>query len=190
MNISSLLSPITSLIGNLNPTTAANPVSSITDTDGDMDGSGSSASSTSSASSSLTSTVSPFAQILNQLQGLSQSNPAEFKSVMSEISGKLSAVAQTAGGSQGQALSNLAAKFQQASQTGTLAPLTHHHVHAKGAAALYAHANSSASNNSSSIAAEINSIISQTLNQATGNTGSSTSSGISSLSGVMPTAVL
>lgn len=108
--------------------------------------------------------------------------------MMSEISGKLAAVAQTAGGSQGQALSNLANKFQQASQTGTLAPLAHHHTHATGAAALYQQANSSTSNSSSNIAAEISSIISQTLNQATGNTTSTSTSGITSVSGVLPTA--
>ena len=101
---------------------------------------GAAASGASSGTSVLTSaasatSVSSDASLLSQLQQLSFTNPAAFKTATANIATQLQADAQQAGGSQGQALSSLAAKFQQASQTGSLTPLTpthsrhggHHH---------------------------------------------------------------
>jgi hypothetical protein len=98
---------------------------SATDTDG-----GSSTSSLSSASASTS--VSSEAKLLSELQNLQTSNPAEFKQVTADISTQLQAAAQQASGSQAQTLSSLASKFQQASQTGSLAPLQGGHHHGGG----------------------------------------------------------
>ena len=52
--------------------------------------------------------------------------------VLTDIADKLQAAAQKDGGRQGQELSNLASKFQQAAQTGDLSalrPAHHHHGH-------------------------------------------------------------
>ena len=74
----------------------------------------------------------PLAQSLSQLQQLGQTNPAAFKTVLTDIANKLQATAQQEGGREGQALSNVASKFQQAAQTGDLSslrPAHHHHGH-------------------------------------------------------------
>ena len=85
--------------------------------------------------------VSPLAHILSQLQQLQQTDPAKLKTVLTDIANRLQAAAQQASGSEGQALSNLASKFQQAAQTGNLSALQpghhHHHGHRHGAAAAY-----------------------------------------------------
>ena len=95
------------------------------DADGDNDGTSSSQ-------------VSPWAQLLSRLQQLQQTDPSKLSSVLTDISNKLTTDAQATGGVEGQALSNLASKFQQAAQTGDLSSLQptqhrhggHHHHHA------------------------------------------------------------
>lgn len=79
--------------------------------------------STSTSGTASSTSVSSQAKLLSQLQSLQTSNPAEFQKVTADISTQLQAAARQAGGSQGQALSSLATKFQQASQTGSLTPL-------------------------------------------------------------------
>lgn len=82
--------------------------------------------------SSATTSISPAAQYLGQLVQLQQSNPGQFKTVLTDIADKLQAAADKAGGSEGQALSNLASKFRTAGQTGDLSslrPAHHHHGH-------------------------------------------------------------
>ena len=83
------------------------------------------------ASPATATSVSGGAKLLKELQDLQKSDPAEFKKVTADIAAKLKAAGQQVGGSEGQALTSLAAKFQQASQTGSLAPLKsgHHHHH-------------------------------------------------------------
>ena len=96
------------------------------DADGDNDGTSSSQ-------------VSPWAQLLSRLQQLQQTDPSKLSSVLTDISNKLQTEAQQTGGVEGQALSNLASKFQQAAQTGDLSGIRphHHHGHHHGAAAAY-----------------------------------------------------
>ena len=84
--------------------------------------------------SSTNSDVSDFASVMNSLQELSQSDPTKFKEVMGSVASTLQADASNATGSQAQFLSQLADKFQQASQTGSMSPLQppsggHHHHH-------------------------------------------------------------
>jgi hypothetical protein len=79
--------------------------------------------------------VSPFAQLLSQLQQLQQTNPGQAKTVLTDIANKLQATAQQDGGRAGQFLSNLAGRFQQAAQTGDISSIRprhhgHHHHHA------------------------------------------------------------
>jgi hypothetical protein len=85
-----------------------------------------------SGASSATTSISPAAQYLGQLVRLQQSNPGEFKTVLTDIADKLQAAADKAGGREGEALSNLASKFRAAGQTGDLSslrPAHHHHGH-------------------------------------------------------------
>ena len=83
-----------------------------------------SASASASASSSGASAqLSGFGQLMSQLQSLEQSNPSQAQQVLSTIADKLNSEAQSAGGTQGQHLSALAQKFEQASQTGDLSGL-------------------------------------------------------------------
>jgi len=91
-------------------------------------------------SGSGTAFVSPFAQILSQLQLLQQTDPTKLKSVLGDIATQLQAAAQQDGGAAGQRLSALANKFQQAAQTGDLSGLQPHHQfhgHHHGGAAAY-----------------------------------------------------
>ena len=84
--------------------------------------------------------VSPLAQLLSQLQQLQQVDPSKLKTMLSDIANQLRATAQQEGGSQGATLSNLADKFQQAAQTGSLSslqPTPHHHHHRHHGAAAY-----------------------------------------------------
>ena len=93
------------------------------------------------ATDSTTSDVSDFASVMNELQQLQQSDPDKFKQVMSSIATTVQTDASNATGSQARFLSQLAGKFQQAAQTGTMTPLEpsgaglsghhgHHHHHA------------------------------------------------------------
>jgi hypothetical protein len=83
--------------------------------------------------------LSPMASLLNQLQQLQQTDPTQFKSVMSSIADTLKTDAQSATGPQAQHLTDLANKFSQAAQTGQMPDLQppgqqqgasgHHHHH-------------------------------------------------------------
>jgi hypothetical protein len=84
------------------------------------------------------SNVSSFANLMSELQQLQQNDPTKFKAVMADIASTLKADAQNATGSQASALNNLAAKFDQAAQTGQMPNLQaqgqqgaggHHHHH-------------------------------------------------------------
>jgi hypothetical protein len=90
--------------------------------------------------------LSPFAQLLNTLQQLQQSNPAQYQQVTQQISSNLqtaSQSAQTGGNTTAAAqLSTLATDFQNASQSGQLPNVQdlaeavggghhHHHAHAE-----------------------------------------------------------
>jgi hypothetical protein len=82
------------------------------------------------ASGGASATVSPFAQLLSQLQQLQQTNPGEAKTVLSDIANKLQSTAQQDGGSAGRIIGNLASQFQQAAQTGDISSIRpHHHGH-------------------------------------------------------------
>ena len=92
---------------------------------------------TDGAGTGAAASVSPFAQIMSQLQQLQQSSPAALKNVLGDIATQLQGAAQQ-NGSPG--LSDLANRFQQASQTGDLSKLQpHHHGHGHhhGGAAAY-----------------------------------------------------
>ena len=134
------------------------------------------------AAASATS-VSGNAALLSRLQQLSFSSPAAFKTATAGIATQLQTDAtQTdatqTGGSQGQALSSLAAKFQQASQTGELPSLpahAHHggHHHGGGSAASAAAAyqdatDSTAATASASLPSQLSTALSQALTQDTG----------------------
>jgi hypothetical protein len=79
--------------------------------------------STTNATASTNLSLSSFASILSQLSQIQQNNPTEFKEVTANIASTLQADASSATGSQDQALQNLADKFQQASQTGSMSSL-------------------------------------------------------------------
>jgi hypothetical protein len=157
-----------------------------------------STSGSSSTGSSSSTSVSSQAKLFQQLQQLEQTNPAEFKKVTADIASELQTQGQQEGGSQGQALTNLAAQFQQASQTGSLTPLEHHHHGGGGSAGSASDASSSstssasdgtASSTSSAAAAaaaayqeysgqsassQVSAIISQVLNQDLGSSATNT----------------
>jgi len=61
-----------------------------------------------------------FANLMSELQQLQQNDPTKFKAVMADIASTLKTDAQNATGSQASALNNLAAKFDQAAQTGQM----------------------------------------------------------------------
>ncbi|MFT3842151.1 MAG: hypothetical protein QM723_34490 [Myxococcaceae bacterium] len=81
--------------------------------------------------------VSDMAGLMNQLQQLSQSNPAEFKQATAAISDQLKQAASQTTGPQAQFLTQLSDRFAQASQSGDLSALQppkpqhggHHHGH-------------------------------------------------------------
>jgi hypothetical protein len=96
---------------------------------------------TGSASSSGSADLSDAAKFFSKLQNRSQTDPAKFKQLTSEISSELQTAAQEASGSQATFLSDLANQFQTASQTGSVSSLQppstasqaaghHHHHHA------------------------------------------------------------
>lgn len=126
--------------------------------------------------------ISSGASLLAQLQQLSFSNPAAFKKATVDIATQLQTDARLTGGSQGQALTSLAAKFQQASQTGDLSPLkpahTHHggHHHSGGSAASAAAAyqdttDSITATTTTSLPAQLSTAVSQALTQDAGTLG-------------------
>ena len=148
--------------------------------------------------------VSDGAKLLKQLQDLQKSDPAEFKKVTADIAAQLTAAAKTAGGSEGTALTSLASKFTQASQTGTLTPLQsgHHHGghhHAADADSSTSGASSTSSAVASAIAAyqqasgqsspltgattdlrsQVSGIISQVLTKDLGSTATGTTASVS-----------
>jgi hypothetical protein len=121
---------------------------------------GSSSSSTSTSSitgQSEKSQLSPFAQLMNTLQQLQQSNPSEYKQVTQQIATNLQSAAKTAtadgNSTQATQLNQLATDFTSASQSGQLPNVQdlaqavggagHHHHH-------HGHAASSDSDSSSS----------------------------------------
>jgi len=76
------------------------------------------------------------ADLFNKLSQLQASDPAKFKAVTADIANKLKAAAAQTTGAQAQHLNDLAAKFQQASDTGDMTALQpaqqqqgHHHHH-------------------------------------------------------------
>jgi hypothetical protein len=101
---SSLINAVTSVA----PTTSAAPVASASD-----DGS----------SLGDSTQLSGLAQTMSQLQKLEQSNPVKAKKILTDIADKLQAQAAQVGGAEGQQLSALASKFQQAASTGDLSSL-------------------------------------------------------------------
>ena len=93
-----------------------------------------------------TSQLSPFAQLMNTLQQLQQTDPTKFQQLTGELATDLTQAAKTAQSNgntaEANALNQLAASFNQASQTGQLpsfmqqgtntAPTGHHHHHHHG----------------------------------------------------------
>lgn len=166
---------------------AVSSVSDVTPASGLVSAVGSGA--VSSASDAESTSVSQKAKRLGQLKDLSQSDPAEFKKVTADIATQLQSAAQQAGGSQGSALSSLATKFQQASQTGSVSPLLpakHHHGGHKGVAGRVASAYQSAGASSASSApgtgSQADSIISSVLSQ---DTSANAASGVSATSNAL-----
>lgn len=106
---------------------------------------GSSHASSIDSTSGDSSQVSPFAQLMGTLQELQQSNPAQYKEITATLASNLQQAATTAqnNGEAGEAnaLNQLAASFNQASQSGQLptfmqqeaqAGQMHHHHHHPG----------------------------------------------------------
>lgn len=114
--------------------------------------------------------LSPFAELMNTLQQLQQSNPTKFAQVMQQIGTNLQTAAQTATANGNTAaasqLSQLSADFTNASKTGQLPNVAdlakamgggHHHGHGHGSSSNSASASSTASAgnaNSSSAASQ------------------------------------
>lgn len=103
--------------------------------------------------------ISEMGQLMGELQQLATSNPSEFQQVTANIATALGQAGAQQGGSAGSFLTNLASKFQTASQTGSMAPLEsmgrhggHHHGGGSPLMSLLSSASSSASNTSSASA--------------------------------------
>lgn len=132
------------------------------------------------AGAASSTSISSGASLLAQLQQLSLSNPAAFKKATADIAARLRTDAQQDGDSQGQALTSLAAKFQQASQTGDLSSLKPAHAHhgghhhgggsAASAAAAYAQNSTSGTTTATSLQSQITDAISAALTQDAGTT--------------------
>ncbi len=60
------------------------------------------------------------AQFFSEMQQLAQQNPAEFQNVAGQVAASFKNAASQTSGPEAQLLSNLAARFSQASQTGSL----------------------------------------------------------------------
>ena len=197
MSISSIFSnSATDPLSQLYAPTSAASTTGVTSTQ-DPDGDGS-ASSVSAAATS----ISGGAKLLKQLQDLQKSDPAEFKKVTADIAAQLQTAAQQEGGSQGAALTSLANKFSQASQTGDLSALQsghhhggHHHAASdsstssatSAAIAAYQQAggqsdpltSAQSTGAGTSLRAQVSGIISQVLTTDLGNTTASTATGTS-----------
>ncbi len=127
--------------------------------------------------------ISSGASLLAQIQQLSFSNPAAFKKATADIAAQLQADARLTGGSQGQVLTSLAAKFQQASQTGDLSSLKPAHAHhgghhhggggsaASAAAAYQATTDSTTATATTSLQSQLSTALSQALTQDAGTQG-------------------
>jgi hypothetical protein len=82
--------------------------------------------------------LSEAAQLLSNLQNLSQTNSAQFKQLTAQISSQLQSAAQTATNSAQSFLQTLAEQFNNASQTGSTGTLpTHHHPAVSAAQSAY-----------------------------------------------------
>ena len=79
-------------------------------------------------SSTNSASISPMGALMAQLQQMSTSNPSQFQQVTASIAAQLQQAAGQGGSANG-FLSNLADKFQTASQTGSMAPLEPHGHH-------------------------------------------------------------
>jgi len=73
-------------------------------------------------SGSASATISKPGQFFSAMQQLSQQNPAQFKAVAAKVAASFQSAANQASGPQAQFLTNLANQFNQAAQSGTLAP--------------------------------------------------------------------
>ena len=123
------------------------------------------AGSTSSVQQPDNSQLSPFAQLMNTLQQLQQSNPTQYQQVTQQISTNLQTAAQTAQSDGNTSLANqlnqLSTDFSNASQNGQLPNVQdlakavggHHHHHGH-------HASSSDSDSSSSSTTSLNQFLS------------------------------
>jgi hypothetical protein len=121
--------------------------------------------------------LSPFAQVLNTLQQLQQSNPTQYQQVTQQIATNLTSAAQTAQ-SQGNTtaasqLTQLATDFTNASQNNQLPNIQdlaqamsgHHHHHHHSGSAASSSSSSSSSSTSSPSAATTTSGTNQSLDQ-------------------------
>jgi hypothetical protein len=180
MNISSLLNTASNSVQQIISSALQNATSS---------SSAKSSSIASAASPQDSNQLSPFAQMLNELQNLQQTNPSQYSKVTSQIATNLTTAAQQAS-SQGNTaeatqLSQLASDFKSSSTSGQLPSIQdlanaiggggHHHHH---------HASSSDSDSSSTTSTS-----GSTTNTAQSLFGSdsSTSSGQNALSIIMNT---
>jgi len=121
MSVSSIFAPSTSLVSS--STNLLQQLESAASSSG------------SSATGADSTDLSQAGQLFSQLQSLATSNPSEFKQVTAAISQQLTQAASQQTGSAATALTNLAKKFQEASQTGSaagLAPTKHHGGHHHG----------------------------------------------------------
>ena len=84
-------------------------------------------SSLSSGSGTNLASASGFGQVLNQLQNLATSDPAQFKQQTSSIASQLNTMASQSSGFEAQLFQNLSTQFQQASQTGQVPKLAESH---------------------------------------------------------------
>jgi hypothetical protein len=139
-------SQVLSLLGNHSNagTSTSTPASSIQDSNGNVD-------------------LSAAAQLFSKLQDLSQSNPSQFKQLTAQVSAQLQADAQQATGAASNFLSDLSAKFNTASQTGSTASLTphgHHGHHHSSSQAAY-----DSTNQTSDAQATANTTVSSLLQQ-------------------------
>ena len=113
----------------INGLTNTAPVSSVS---GVSSNSGGSSSPVSAAQPAATADISPAGSFFGNLEKLKEQDPAKLKQVLSDISTQLQTAAQSASGSQQQFLTQLADKFQSASQSGDISALQAHKDHGHG----------------------------------------------------------
>jgi hypothetical protein len=109
--------------------------------------------------------MSKMAELMKKLDELQASDPEKFKSVTAEIGKKLLALANSATGSDAERLQDLASKFTQASESGSMAALRpqQHQPHARGVAAYAQQQRLQPPANDSNLRGQIDSIIEQAL---------------------------